>query len=546
MSRRTLLYAATVRAATAGTTPPPDPGGGGGTTSPPPIIADRFTTPRDPWEWPFDDGIYTYPIGSGATLVDAKLTAPTSGAKVYPDLIYGIKAASTDPAANVYVPYAWNNRDGSGVGGFTPTLSNTLPHFPNAYTFLDADQSGNLNNNHHIVLDSDGDTLRHIGALARIAAGANIFGYIYGAHYATSIRAAMSYGTHASQLDPYGLCIKPWEMQGPGAIRHPLGLEFNEELNYNNIAPYYVSPAISADALASTTYGLDKPAGLPAGMMIGALLTFDSTLKPSDIGVVTDAGQRIFYGLMFYGGYACESVGNRTWNAMNLSMRSDAVGTFQFDQVVRDEIARMVPALKLVTNNVGGNAGGGATRRQPLAPLFIGGGGGGGGGGTPPPSNVLITGNLLTIDEQNFEGGLGSWSNYQNGTLSNPTDWAADDTHSMAIDSIAAGDVGNITGAKAVAASTSYTASLVARAKTAGRNRIVGIQWLTAGGVFISNSFGAAAADSAGANAQPFVTATSPATAGLAKVIDLTQATGAAAERHYTDRACLRTNPALP
>lgn len=353
---------------------------------------------RDKTQWPYaQNSPANMPIGSGAVYQAAGLTAPSalnSSAKVYVDTVEVVIASASDPPATVSTPGSFGDRDGGTI-----SINGTLPHFPQSYLVADATGSSQPNEIADII-DADGVTVRRINAMCHTAPGAQVFGFNYGnsdgngTFSAGPITAQFPHGGHATQLNGMAHALRAADFTGP-AIRHALGLELCGPRNYKysgSVGTSFRWPAVQCDSYAGTawtatgngtspngthysfTYGSLNPS-LPSYMQIGALLAIHPSKVYADYAVTTALGKKFFDCLQNYGGYALDdSAGYDYWNSANLTIRADAYSALNavggLTQAVRDEIARMIGDLYVITNNSSSTIGGGGTPRQPLAPPF--------------------------------------------------------------------------------------------------------------------------------------------------------------------------------
>lgn len=147
--------------------------------------------------------------------------------------------------------------------------------------------------------------------------------------------------------------------------------------------------------------------------------------------------------------------------------------------------------------------------------------------------------NLLSPDDSDLEGGVGTWVAHNNCTVAQSAAQANNGTKSLALTSVAAGDmeakaaVG--TAGVPVVSGRQYTMIWSTRAATAGRGQLGRITWYDAAGAFISNDSSTAPANSTGGWTQGKVIRNAPAGAAFAGPRVVIQATGGAGEVHYLD-----------
>ncbi|MGD0920798.1 MAG: hypothetical protein ABSA70_03420 [Terriglobia bacterium] len=341
-------------------------GCGGSVSQPSPSSPGSGSSSRDPLTWPFaSNSIWNQPVGSGAVYVDAGFVA---AANVTVDEDWWIVTSSADPVTNVYNPYQWGQRCGSG----TPWNSTT--HFPSALIVPDA-QPPDTPNYASAILEPDGRTIQQYEPTARCAAGGPLYGY-----QADTVDL-FGDGTHGghfgSGLSSIGGTIRVGELRpSAGAIHHALKLEAWAQTYYYYSAsrPGYRWPADRADDYAPAQYHGTNPA-----LTEGSLLAIPRSVSISTLGLETDAARKIAQALQDYGGYI---VDDTAWDDFQFATEvnpSDSVRKqfladygYQIDAgngtpFFRD-INIIYEALKVIDNNGPDRVGGGGTPLVPPAP----------------------------------------------------------------------------------------------------------------------------------------------------------------------------------
>ena len=149
--------------------------------------------------------------------------------------------------------------------------------------------------------------------------------------------------------------------------------------------------------------------------------------------------------------------------------------------------------------------------------------------------------NLLTVNEASMETDATGWAVGANCTLAQSTAQAADGTHSLAMTSVAAGDMwSNEVGYYAVTPGDVMTALASIRANTVVRQCRVMIAWFDSSHTLLSTSNGTLGNDSTTAWTAYTLTATAPSGAAYARVRAYVVGTGGAGEVHYVDKVSLR------
>ncbi len=151
--------------------------------------------------------------------------------------------------------------------------------------------------------------------------------------------------------------------------------------------------------------------------------------------------------------------------------------------------------------------------------------------------------NTLTGQNAGFEGGLGNWVAVANNTATDTAAQARTGSNSLSMSSTASGDM---TAASCVAGSIAAQGFAVVpgnqvnvqawvRSAVSARTCSVGVDWYTAGGAFVSTSYGSGVADTTSTWTLVTGTVTAPATSAFARVNVKVAATGAGSEVHYVD-----------
>ena len=302
---------------------------------------------HDSWQRPFTRAsIWNTKVGSGAQFSSAGPRPAANG--VYPDPVHLIRATASDPEVTIMQAGGWFNRcSGTKSIGLKVRI-------PASLLIGDVTSRDSQPNSHLVVLQPDGHTIVQLAAAARCNSGGPLFGYSYGfGNVVSDLSGDGRFGSHASQLSTLGGAIRPGELTSAAPISHALDLEFWEFDNYyygGSGAGCYRWPANSCDSYAAAMYRGTNP-----DFKIGALLAIPPGVTPESLGITTAAALKIFQALKDYGGYATEST---AWSAFNISIDAAALGEFP-EGTARDEVSRIMTALRVVTNNGPKTVGGG-------------------------------------------------------------------------------------------------------------------------------------------------------------------------------------------
>lgn len=343
----------------------PGPSTSDSTTPTAPAAPPVMPGTRDVLTWPFSQSsIWNQPIGTGAVYVPAGFQ-PAENISVDED--WWITTTDSDAVTDVYDPYSWDQRCGSG------TQWNSTTYFPASLVIPDA-QPPNTPNNASAVLQPDGRTIQQYEPTTRCVAGGPLFGYqamtediygngIYGGHF-------------GSGLSSIGGTIRVGELRpSAGAIHHALKLEAWAQLYYYYSAsePGFRWPADVADDYAATQYH-----GTNAALTEGSLLAIPPTISIASLELATDAGRKIAQALQDYGGYI---VDDTAWNDFGFcteinsttSVRAQFFADYGYypDDGGTSFFADMntiFGVLEVVNNNGPESIGGGGPPLVPLAP----------------------------------------------------------------------------------------------------------------------------------------------------------------------------------
>ncbi len=304
---------------------------------------------RNPWLEPFhENSIWNHPIGSGAQLVHAGLTAQPN---LDVDKEIHLQVGASDPIVDIYVPGSWEDRWPGSYAAWQGKM-----RLPSSFTIADA-APPQTPNNPSAFLMPDKATLVQLAPLARVTAGAHVVGYRYKNVFLYGMGEA---GSHSgSELSGFGGSIRSHEWGSDKTITHALKLnvQASKFLSYNSTNKGYRWPATTADGYANGHYK-----GTKSATRMGALLTFQPSATHSSIGgLSTWQGRKIFDAIYKYGIYIVEDT---YWNAYALNAERSVnipIGDANF----RADINKIVQHLHVVNNNSATNIGGGGTLRAP-------------------------------------------------------------------------------------------------------------------------------------------------------------------------------------
>ncbi|MBC8008979.1 MAG: discoidin domain-containing protein [Burkholderiales bacterium] len=337
-------------------------------------LAASVASARNPWLQPFTpDSIWNTPIGDGAVYEDININgrAYIAGAsQANLDVEYQIRPPVNAPVVNFYQ-----------ASGFRPRSANTNVQLgririPDTLVLADA-VAGDQPNNALTLLNPDRRTTWQLNAAARPVAGGNFWAY---EREPQDLYGAGTYGAHAgSGLSGLGGSIRKGELVGDGEIRHAIKLlVWAKTYLYYDAATIrgYRWPAYTSDGYAGSATDPNRYQGTNPKLVMGTLLAIPPSATEASLGLTTAWGGKFFRALQNYGAYLVddtafdttllnveEGVNEEFTAAYGYSMRNSAA--------FRNELKKLIEALRIVDNNTPATIGGPGTRRAPLAaPLF--------------------------------------------------------------------------------------------------------------------------------------------------------------------------------
>jgi hypothetical protein len=326
-------------------------------------------TARDPWIRPFaPSSIWNTPLGSNAQYRPADLPYTEHHALEH---VYLLQTDESDPEQEIFRTGAWRDRC-SGTEQSEHRL-----HLPDGWQPQPVGPTGPTPNNPGVFLLPDRRTLLSLGAMGRCDVEGPLFGQWPGPDkHLTDLYGDGRSGAHgASKLSQIGGALRPGELTGEEPIRHALDLLiWSEHLYWGGTKEStYRWPAFDSDDYA----GPDRYRGRDPELVMGSLVAIPPWMEPDDVGVRSDVGRLIFQALQDYGAYITD---DSAWDATYIGVDSEAIGTFPWGGAERRDMANMVQALHVVTNNGPSSIGGGGQPRQPLLDELL-----------PPPASGSLS-----------------------------------------------------------------------------------------------------------------------------------------------------------
>ncbi len=308
------------------------------TTTVPPTT----TSERDPYRWPFSStSPWNTAIGSGAqysssgaaitkNLLDPAVTPWINAARYSHPFL---RSTSSDPVVAVNWRYAVFPPYNNG------TTSYKIPADARPAAGVDA---------HLHILDPDGRTVRETFQMAGSGSTRTAFKYAEFDLYGSGLGNApgVNSGSRAYGGSAVGGLVRGWELAA-GSIQHALALT----LTNDQLRSGYVWPATSQDSGGTTDYAGEVP--------MGSLVAIPASVNINNLGLST-SGRVMARALQDYGAYVVDRGSAFTFYAEPSaeSALSD----------IRQDMAKLRAALRVVLNNTPGSVGGGGTPRRPAAP----------------------------------------------------------------------------------------------------------------------------------------------------------------------------------
>jgi hypothetical protein len=338
---------------------------------------------RDPLKQPFaSNSIWNRPIGTDAQYVPAGLVANPGVDESTPmpqiDNEQIVLRADAPLLDIKYNGVAWTG------GDRCPATGATLATVPVPDNFVVPNSKGN---NAASFLMRDGRTVLQSQPFTRCVAGpgtvatslltfppVDLYGPgITGAHGGSNL-SSLGGSIRLGELRPN---TDPSDMSGP---RHTLKLNVDSRQALHSCATQaecYVWPASKADSGASGPngdYGKNNP-NAPLEMRMGALLAIPNSVSIASLGLESVPGKQLAWTLQNYGAYIADSTGGAAYAfSAEAGADGDKKVEFQNDwgtpmqQRINDhtawsrDVARIIVALQVVTNNTKANGPSGGGR----------------------------------------------------------------------------------------------------------------------------------------------------------------------------------------
>lgn len=341
---------------------------------------------RDPYLWPFaQTSIWNMPIGSNAIYKPAMLELPVSRMLTLDEDL--IVLTPDEPNMNVFwSSIRWGNGDRC-----IPTqplqLQGSVP-IPQNWVVSSLNWDGLKPNAGIAVLLKDRKTIWQSQPFAHCSEGGiATTGYVYSNNQ--DLYGDGYYGSHGgSQLSVLGGSLRIHELTPTsGPIRHAIKMNVcgRKNLYFDQINKGFRWPALSADASASSTYGIDRLSPPVMDCRMGALMAIPATTSISSLNLETTPARILAQVLQDYGGYIVDDTG---WDVFAIETEWSPSGRFKdifkknwgFDfgldinqsssTAWGRDIKKLYQNLNIVINNNPITIGGGGIPRQPLAPSF--------------------------------------------------------------------------------------------------------------------------------------------------------------------------------
>jgi hypothetical protein len=344
---------------------------------------DAQTSSRDPLQQPFaSTSIWNMPIGSAATYAAANIQRATG------NTLYGDEDVIVLTPASPPTPVYHNGADWQPTVSRCPWDAGALLYsvpLPANFVVGDTPTSDTPNSGLAALL-ADGRTIKQTQPFARCTAGSPATSDYEAPDvdlYGDGIRGAHG----GSGLSAIGGTLRVGELRPNGEPpHHVLKLELYAAKDYYNDgaeADCYRWPAVDCDgyfndATSSLEYGGTNPVLGP-----GSLVAIPANVSIDSLGLTTMPAKMLAFTLQNYGAYL---VDDSAWSSTSICIENGPAGSFA-TQFMSDwgfalttngttgafatDIAAIVAALYVVTNNTATSVGGGGTPLQPLAPALV-------------------------------------------------------------------------------------------------------------------------------------------------------------------------------
>lgn len=345
--RIVLLWAACVLAGCdAGEKAPQLGSGAGGGSSPNPAAActSPYPTPatRDPGLWPFaSDSPWNTPLGAGA--VFEQMTDACTADLVNPPGVTWINSAewshpvylavTTDPTVNLY-------RNGMLVDSDVHCPADAEPALPPP-----PDTDAHLH-----IIDSTHQFVDEMWEASMVTGGWNSQAWAKNSLFGPGVSQG---GVRAYGGSAIGGLIRVGELAN--GIRHPLAFAVQQSQQKDS----WVWPATINDQAPPSNY----MGHIPMGQLAAIPPSVDLCLLQ-----LSPAGLVIARALQDYGMYLVDTAGGLAFYAETAVEQDASLGEVPLLNDARDDLAKIVPLLRCVTNNTMDTVGGGGARRAPPPP----------------------------------------------------------------------------------------------------------------------------------------------------------------------------------
>ena len=301
-------------------------------------------TTRDPGLWPFaSDSPWNTPLGDGAAFEQATDPCTRDLATLPPGGVAGINAhewshpvylaAASDPTVNLY-------RDGQLADAAVRCPTDAAPALPPP-----PDTDAHL----HIV-DPAHRFLEEMWEASKVSDGWNAQAWAKTDLLGPGMGQG---GVRAYGGSAIGGLVRVSELKG--GIRHPLAFAIQQSQQRDG----WVWPATINDNAPAANY----TGHIPMGQLIGIPPGVDiCSLGLSPAGLV------VARALQDYGGYLVDTGGALVFYAEPRVEDDPSDGEATLLDAARNDLGKIVPELRCVTNDGSGSVGGGGARRAPPAP----------------------------------------------------------------------------------------------------------------------------------------------------------------------------------
>ncbi|WP_344929463.1 T9SS type A sorting domain-containing protein [Aquimarina addita] len=333
---------------------------------------EQVSNERDAWLWPFSkNSIWNQPIGSDAVYTEVNFE---NASNVGVDIQHILALNFEDPERAVVnaISFEEDRCGGTDNLGFTIKV-------PDTWVVPDAGDSpyGLTPNDNFAFRLSNSDIVFEGSQISRCMEAGPVhlpswMQYPDNRNYQSIKGDGLAGGGQgASGMSALGGTIRKGELISEIPIRHAIKINpwAAKYCFYSEEIKGYKWPANDADNYASTEYK-----GTNQEVVMGSLFAIPPQVTPESVGLMTVAGEKLFFAMQNYGVYFTEDAAWDTWDIIverDSELEFEEAYGFSMSSIIwKDELNKLMKALAVISNNSIDQIGGGGAPLQPLAPDF--------------------------------------------------------------------------------------------------------------------------------------------------------------------------------